>query len=180
VQVSLVLTLIGPDRPGIVERLARLLSAHDGNWLESRMAHLAGQFAGILRVEVDAARAEALAAALGALEPEGLRVHVAREPEAAPRQGRHTVRLELVGNDRPGIVREICRVLTARDVNIEELVTECDDAPMAGGRLFRAAAELRVPRGVALDDLHRELEALASDLMVEIQLDNPGVTLPEA
>jgi glycine cleavage system regulatory protein len=180
VQVSLVLTLIGPDRPGIVERLARLLAAHQGNWLESRMAHLAGQFAGILRVDVPAARADELAAALEALGPEGLRVHVVQEQETLPRAGRHTVRLELVGNDRPGIVRDICRVLTERNVNIEELVTECEDAPMAGGRLFRAAAELRVPRGVTLDELHRELEALASDLMVEIQLDSPGVTLPEA
>jgi glycine cleavage system regulatory protein len=173
VHVSLVLTLIGPDRPGIVGRLARLLASHEGNWLESRMAHLAGQFAGILRADVPAERADELTAALAALEAEGLRVAVARDADAPQRPGRHTVRLELVGNDRPGIVRDIFRVLAERDVNVEELVTECEDAPMTGGRLFRAAAELRVPRGLTLDELHRTLEALANDLMVEIHLDDP-------
>ncbi len=45
---DLVLTLIGPDRPGLVEAVAEPIAAHGGNWLESRMAHLAGQFAGIV------------------------------------------------------------------------------------------------------------------------------------
>ena len=57
---DLVLTLIGADRPGLVESLAKRVAAHRGNWVESRMAHLAGQFAGILRVEVPAANVRSL------------------------------------------------------------------------------------------------------------------------
>ena len=49
---DLVLTLIGSDRPGLVEAVAEVIAGHGGNWLESRMAHLAGKFAGILRVEI--------------------------------------------------------------------------------------------------------------------------------
>ena len=51
---NLVLTLIGPDRPGLVEAVAQPIAANGGNWLESRMAHLGGKFAGILRVDVPA------------------------------------------------------------------------------------------------------------------------------
>src|SRR5512142_2859395 len=121
---DLVLTLIGPDRPGLVEAVAEPIAAHGGNWLESRMAHLAGQFAGILRVEVPDANAAALAAALRALETQGLRLTLETGPGAAAPAARPTRVVELVGLDRPGIVREISRVLAERGVNIEELVTD--------------------------------------------------------
>ena len=49
----LILTIIGEDKPGIVESLAEVIADHSGNWLESSMSHLAGKFAGILRVGVD-------------------------------------------------------------------------------------------------------------------------------
>jgi glycine cleavage system regulatory protein len=49
---SLVLTVIGADRPGLVETLAQTIAEHGASWLESRMAHLAGHFVGLLRVSV--------------------------------------------------------------------------------------------------------------------------------
>lgn len=169
-QVSLVLTVIGPDRPGIVEQLAQTIAAHEANWLESRMAHLAGQFAGILRARVPASHADRLERALVALGPTGLRITVARDAATEEPDERLRLSLELVGHDRPGIVRDISGVLAARGVNVEELATECEAAPMSGGVLFRATAELRAPRGVTLDELHRALEELASDLMVDVTL----------
>ena len=65
--VFLVITVIGDDQPGLVEQLSTTISGHGGNWLESSMSHLAGKFAGILKVAVPAARAEELKAALGSL-----------------------------------------------------------------------------------------------------------------
>ena len=93
---DLVLTLIGPDRPGIVEAVAEPIAAHGGNWLESRMAHLGGQFAGILRVEVPDANAAALAEALRKLEQRGLRVTVESEPRPPAAPARRTYVLDLV------------------------------------------------------------------------------------
>jgi glycine cleavage system regulatory protein len=168
---SLVLTLLGPDRPGLVEAMAALIARHGGNWLESRMASLAGEFAGILRVEVDDERAPALESALRSLEADqGLAILVksARETERAA--GR-LLALELVGTDRPGIVREISQALAAKGVNVEELETECTSAPMTGETLFRARALLRLPRGAAEDELQRSVEAIAEDLMVDVTIE---------
>ena len=86
--IALVLTLIGPDRPGIVDSVSEVVAAHGGNWLESRMAHLAGKFAGVLCVEVADDQAAALEDALSRLDVDG--------PEAAPavnahRVGRHRI-----------------------------------------------------------------------------------------
>ena len=91
---DLVLTLLGPDRPGIVELVAGVIAAHGGNWLESRMSHLAGKFAGILRAEVPTERVAAATVALAALETRGLRViaETAARAGGAPAEQAHGVR----------------------------------------------------------------------------------------
>lgn len=171
---DLVLTLIGPDRPGLVEAVAAPIAAHGGSWVESRMAHLAGQFAGILRVEVPDAEAAALAEALRRLEVRGLRVTVERAPGAAQALApRRTFVVDLVGLDRPGIVREISRVLAERGVNIEELVTDRGPAPMSAELLFRSRARVVVPPGLDAGELRARLEKVAADLMVQVTLAEP-------
>jgi glycine cleavage system regulatory protein len=166
---SVVLTVIGPDRPGIVELLATTIAAHSGNWEQSRMAHLAGQFAGILRVTVAHDNVNALHRALDGLASSGLRVvseaSATREPGAL-----RAYRLSLVGDDREGIVRDISRALSVREINVEELDTHCESAPMSGEQLFHASALLHVPANIELDELRKTLEGLADDLMVELKL----------
>ena len=167
---SLVVTVIGNDRPGIVERLSEVVLAAGANWEESRMARLAGKFAGILRISV-AANADALASALRALTSDGLTVVVEGSAEG-PAETLRTVRLELVGNDHPGIIRDISKVLAQHQVNIEELETGVSGAPMTGEQLFRARVQLRLPAAVTTDWLRSRLEALAGELMVDVALDD--------
>jgi glycine cleavage system regulatory protein len=165
-----VLTVIGRDKPGIVEILAGTVAAHEANWTESRMAQLAGQFAGILRASVPERKADGLISALEQLEAQGLKVVIQKSAEEEVRDERLALTLELVGNDRAGIVRDISRALAQRRVNVEDLTTECHAAPMSGGMLFKATAQLRTPRTVSLDELRDTLEQLANDLMVDITL----------
>lgn len=169
--ISLVMTVIGEDRPGLVDSVAKLISDHGGNWLESRMSHLAGQFAGILRVQLASEDVEKLKASLKSLEGEGLRVMIATETGARASGPVRVLRLELVGQDRPGIVREISQALAARGVNVEELNTECASAPMSGEVLFKAEALLQIPAATSLDELRGDMETIASDLMVDILLE---------
>ncbi len=168
-RTSLVLTVIADDKPGVVKQLADHVLASGANWEESRMARLAGKFAGILRVSVDADRADALTARLTTSIP-GLTVVVERSGDR-PEHGYGTLRLELLGNDHPGIIRDISRILAQHQVNIEELETDLTSAPMSGDTLFRARAHLRTPPSLTLDQLRSELEALAGELMVDLTLE---------
>ena len=165
---TLVMTLIGDDRPGLVEALARTVSAHEGSWLESRMARLGGKFAGILRVSVPADNVDPLLETLRALDAQGLRV--TSECGTAPEQRSQPVRLELMGADHLGIVRDISALLTSQHINVDEFTTDCEPAPMSGQPLFKATALLHLPPGVSEDELRSSLENLASDLMVDISL----------
>jgi glycine cleavage system regulatory protein len=165
----LVLTVIAQDQPGLVERIAQCISEHGGNWLESRMSRMAGQFAGILRVDVPLEAHAKLVSALEELNSQGIRVLLAAGgSEPAPTW--QSIRLELVGNDRPGIVRDITRLLSSQGVNLESLQTEVVPAPMSGELLFQAQALLAVPQSLPLEQLQSHLETLADDLMVELKL----------
>jgi glycine cleavage system regulatory protein len=167
--IDLVLTLIGPDRPGIVDDVSEVVAANGGNWLESRMAHLAGKFAGVLCVEVADDQAPALEAALGRLGASGLHVIVERSAPAETAPLRVT-EIELLGLDRPGLVHEISELLATHGINVEDLSTDRPAAAHSGAHMFHAHIRAAVPAGVDMTELHRGLERLAADLMVEIRL----------
>ena len=167
--VSLILTVIGDDRPGLVGELAQVISAHQGNWLQSSMAQLAGKFAGIVEVSVDEAQADALRNALGQLA--GLKVTVESAlPQKSALTGRR-LKLALVGHDRIGIVREVSQVLAHHAVNVESLETHTSSAPMSAAVLFHAIAELTAAPDLDVAALTGELERISNDLMVDITLD---------
>ena len=170
---TLVMTIIAADRPGLVDRVATCVADHGGNWLESRMCHLGGRFAGIARVEVPAEKLTGLKRALHGLEADGLRV-VVESGAGAVSGGGVSATLELVGNDRPGILRSVTGVLAAHGVNVEELSSECVPAPMGGGDLFQARARVLVPSGVKLETVRADLEKIAQDLMVDLKLQPVG------
>jgi glycine cleavage system regulatory protein len=169
-QRALVMTIIGPDRPGLVDSVASLVAEHGGNWLESRMSRLGGQFAGILRVEVPGEKESALIAALRKLDAQGLTVVVhSDQPEPVSAPARQSL-LEIVGQDRPGIVRQISHVLASFGINVEELHTECASAAMSGETLFRARARISLPESCNATEVRQKLERIAEDLIVEISL----------
>ena len=141
------------------------------------MAHLAGQFAGILRASVPDGNAAALRTALQGLAAHGLQVVVTRSSTDAPATEARWLVLDLVGNDHPGIIRDLAHTLAQRGINIDELQSACMSAPMTGGMLFKATARLRVPQEVAVTDLQTTLEQLAHDLMVDITLEGLPVSL---
>lgn len=165
-QTTLVMTVIGADRTGLVEAVAKGVAEHGGNWLESRMCRLGGEFAGIVRITVPKAQRQALEAALGKLV--GLTIVVRGDEPVQSGAPAVMVSLEVMGQDRPGIVREITRALSAQSINVEELATECVSAPMSGEALFQARAKISVPANVPLDKLRQSLESGLAGLTVEL------------
>lgn len=165
----LVLTVIAEDQPGLVERVAKCIADHGGNWLDSRMSRMAGQFAGILRIAVPADAHAALTDALRQLESQGIRVVFAHSGDVPERSWR-MIQLHLVGNDRAGIVRDITRLLAGHGINVESLDTDVSPAAMTNELLFHADARLAVPAELSLDELQQHLETLADELMVELRL----------
>jgi glycine cleavage system regulatory protein len=164
---NLILTVIGDDRTGLISELSAVISAHQGNWVESAMSHLAGKFAGIVRVAVPKANEVALQTALSGLT--GLIVNAESSGETVPSKGRR-LKLSLVGHDRIGIVREVSQVLARHAVNVEELTTRTASAPMSAEILFYADAELLAGPDLDTRALAADLERISGELVVDIEL----------
>lgn len=165
---QLVITIVGKDHPGIVESLSAVVAQHDGNWLSSSMSNLAGQFAGIIEVTVADDRREALAAAFNELPGLKVRSVVGDTPTEV---GEFPMaELEVVGSDHPGIVKRLTKVLKDNGVNLLQFATWTESAPNSGEELFRAVAEFEMFPALDMESLKADLEELAEDIAVDIEL----------
>jgi glycine cleavage system regulatory protein len=162
----LVMTVIGPDRPGLVEELSKTIATHGGSWLESRMANLAGHFTGLLRVECPDDRHEELLSSLQGLT--NLTIHVAEEL-AGLDGNKKTLRFDVVANDRPGIVQQLASAIARTGGNVEDLTSSLESAPHAGHPVFRATGSVTVPADFEYVTLFAALEGLSPDLSVSVE-----------
>jgi glycine cleavage system transcriptional repressor len=179
-----VLSAIGADRVGIVDDLAALVFERGGNIEESKMAVLGGEFAVMMLVSMEAAVLDGFVAGTRELESKlslkiGVKGTRKDEREDTPRedsglsaggQGRPYT-LETVSLDGKGIVRAVSAVLRAYGINIEDLETSTERAPLTGAPLFRMKANIVLGREVVVAALRRELEELqaAQDLDIVLQ-----------
>lgn len=167
---DLVLTVIARDRPGLIKALSQTIDAHGGNWVDSQMARLAGEFAGILRLSVPEENVSALETDLGKLGDAGIWVTIRRGHEDSMRIGRR-VRLEMTGVDHPGIIHEISTVLASMEISIDAMETRIFAGSMSGEAMFEARVDIILPDGLDENELRRTLEEITHDLMIEIELD---------
>lgn len=163
---TLVATLIGPDKTGLVKQLATLIKQHHGSWQASAMSELAGYFAGIVEIRVPEEHSESLTHALSELPD--FQVQLV-EGSHQPPQGQ-TLRLTVTANDRLGIVDEVTDILNQLNISVKTLKTDSHPAPITGIMLFEANSTLTLPHGQTLNDLQTRLEALSDDLVVDIDL----------
>jgi len=166
---SVILSVIGSDRPGLTEALAGAVLSAGGNWLESHLSRLGGLYVGSVLVELAADRIDELRAAVRAVDAHGLEVRIAPAVEGPGVFG-EALHFSLVGQDRPGIVRQVTGILRGLDVNIESFDTRISTEPHSGAPLFHMEARLRLPPGLSAAGVQAALEEISGEIMVDISL----------
>ena len=171
---SLVITVLAEDRPGLVSSLSEVLNGHHANWMESRMTRLAGKFAGLLQVSVADEHLAALTEALQALQTDDLLIQVEKTKSTKINSDANSdievtlLKLELLGQDRPGIIEDVTSKLATLNVNIEEMSSEQRVASMSNEMLFFAELSLRIPESITPEDVQDALEEMSDQLMVDL------------
>ncbi len=171
---SMVISVLGNDSPGLVKSLSKIIVAHNGDWIESQMASLAGKFAGILRVDLPAEQHADFQAALQNSKALGLSVIFEESSTAGATPAENQFEIELIGQDQPGIVHRISSVLAQIHANVDELHTEVIEASMSGENLFKANIKIHIASDVEPSDIRALLEDLANELIVDIELLEAG------
>jgi len=169
-QASLVITILGPDQVGLVKSLSEVLNQYKGSWTESRMTHLGGKFAGLLEVSVPKDEVENLTTALQSLQTDTFKIMVDQCCEVPTSKSTHSLSLEILGQDRPGIILDITQQLATLKVNIEELESEVKPASISGGDLFSAKLKLGLPESVSSEEVQDLIESMSDQFMVDIDI----------
>ena len=175
---ELVVTAVGPDRPGIASDFTGHVHAAGANLADSRMMNLRGHFALIALVEGNADVLESLkrrlresAASLALTFEFSAAPGSARSsPEAEARKG-VPFRLKTYSMDQPGIVHKVTTFLREQHINVEELETGLESAPFMGTPVFTMELVMLVPPSANVKALRRSLEELGDTLNCDIDLD---------
>jgi len=172
-----ILSVVGSDRPGLTSALAGAVLGAGGNWLESHLSQLGGLYVGSVLVALAPERLEALREAVGRVDDEGLTVRIAPAREgaaAAATTAGPLLQLDLVGQDRPGIVNEVTAALGGLGANIETFRTWVVAEPHSGAPMFHMAATLALPAGLAAEAVQGALEDISAEILVDIALTPAG------
>lgn len=167
---NLVITVISDDKPGIVKQLANTVAEHGGNWLESRLSHLAGKFAGVIRISAEPDKLDALEQALSNLGSQHIRVSMEESSDTPTGNIQRQAAFKALGPDRAGIVLEIAQAFAQYNINVEEFNTNCSSMPYSGDPLFEAEGLIQLPESADLHDLSEQLERIADHLAIDIRI----------
>ena len=161
----MILTVMADDKTGIVENISDIVASEKGNWLDSRLAHMSGKFAGIIKINCVDSNVEQLKAKLSNLKNDGILIQC--EMAQTTQKDLTGIKIEITSHDRKGIVKEVTTTLAGLRVNILELHTRCYQAPMSAEVMFGAVLDLQMPQGIDFESVETALEALSSELMVD-------------
>ncbi|WP_415926394.1 glycine cleavage system protein R [Ningiella sp. W23] len=161
---AMVLSVVGKDRPGLVEDIAKCVNKADGNWLKSSFCHLSGHFAGFVEVMLPSAQHNALVQACHALS--SLQITLMPASVESQQDAQELV-MTLTANDRKGIINDISHCLASLNINITEMETTCESAPNWGNQIFSAKIKLAAPPSLSSDDVKESIEQITDDLVVE-------------
>jgi len=165
---SLILNISSHDRPGIMSRLSTVITDGGGNWLESRMARLAGQFVGIVCIDCKKEDESALRASLEFLAKEGIHVQALGPGDLSDYPFTRHIRIDIFGNDRPGIVSQLTKAISCAGANIEEINTSIESAAMSGQTIFHACGTICLPDSCEDETVISAIEAISDDLTIEV------------
>jgi glycine cleavage system regulatory protein len=166
-KTKVILSIVGSDRPGLTQAVAQAVLSAGGNWLESHLSRLAGKYVGSVLVELDRSSLPSLYEAVVAVDAAGLQVIIVPSGVDTPLSG-NALLLEVVGNDRPGIVHEVTTALADLRVNVEDLSTCLENSSWSGGRLFRLSGRITLPEFVSVDVVRDALEDISGEIMVDL------------
>jgi glycine cleavage system transcriptional repressor len=167
----LIISAIGPDRVGLVQKISGFINEIGANIEDSKMAVFCGEFAIIMLITGDEA-------ALGEIESRqselgshtGLSIFTRRPTERRPIESLLPCKLIASSLDHPGIVYRLTSALSEAGINIESMETKTYNAPMSATPMFRFEARLAVPANTNLPRLRSRFQTIGEEENIDIEI----------
>ena len=164
----LVISAVGSNRDGLVDALAKAIKDAGCNILDSRMAVLGGEFSmmlllvgawdAIVKVEGTLPRLEA---------KHGIKFVSKRTEARKPGPSLMPYAVDVVSSDHSGIVYDIAKFFSDREIGIEDMYTSSYPAVHSGTRMFSLHMTLSVPTNNSIATLRGEFMDLCDNLNLD-------------
>lgn len=167
-QNLLVISALGRDRPGIVDKLSKAAADNDCNIVDSRMTVLGGEFAIIMLLSGNWNAIAKVEGSLPTLAKELDMTIISRRTEARATQANLLpYSVQVVALDHPGIVHQIANFFASQDINIQDLYTDTYYAPHTGTPMFALSMTVDVPSRVHIATLREQFMVFCDELNLD-------------
>lgn len=167
----LILSAVGPDQVGLVEKISQFIARHDCNIEDSKMAVFCGEFAVILLISGDGANLVSIARDYRQIETDtGLSISIKTPSIRKAAVASLPYQLTASCMDHPGIVYHLSGVLSSMGINIESMETKTYAAPVSGTPIFRLEASLSVPAHTNIAALRERFADIQREENIDIEL----------
>lgn len=151
---QLVLSALGADQPGLVNEISQHVLALGLNIEDSRMSVLGGEFAFMLLVSGEESVLQKLIDSTSDIEKKFTDLTF-NSKYTHPKQHQpclsYTVNVHAL--DHQGIVHNLARFFSDRNINIENLNTNSYAAPHTGSKMFSVDLSLSIPENTSINQL---------------------------
>lgn len=168
---QLILTAIGPDQVGLVEKISEFISRQGCNIEDSKMAVFCGEFAVIVLISGDGNNLVKIGRDYREIETEtGLAISIKTPLKRPPAAAFLPYKLTASCMDHPGIVYQISAVLSSLGINIESMETKTYAAPVSGTPIFQLEADLAVPARTNINQLRARFAEIQREENIDVDL----------
>ncbi len=162
-KLFIIVSITGTDQDGFFNDLTVKTRALGGKWLANKFAHLDGQFAALLKLEIEQDKLDDFKEVLNTYE--NIQVSYKDTTDASEAQGK-PVKLTLEGEDRSGLTSDVTHLLTEQDVKVEHFESRRYPITELGTDVFEAHLDLLLPASLSIESLKKHLEGLAGRMRV--------------
>ncbi|MFL2988539.1 MAG: glycine cleavage system protein R [Candidatus Neomarinimicrobiota bacterium] len=163
---KLIISANGPDRKGIVSEISSIISNHSANIETSKMIRLEKEFAMLILIEVEESKNEVLSNALNQIP--GLFVNLINTKNNLDILYENKLHLYINGADNEGIVYSFSNLLSELEINIDEVNTKIENAPMSATPLFMMDLVIGSKSKINIQKINEKLNVIAEKLGVEV------------
>lgn len=156
-QNYLIISAIGHDKPGIVQKISKIVLDNGCGIEDSRMMVLGGEFSVIMMTSGNWNHIAKLENAVKAAAAElDLAVTLTRTERRETKPTLMPYAVEVVAIDHPGIVHHVTDFFSRRQINIEDLSTDSYHAAHTGTPMFSMNIAIDVPSELSLSELRMQ------------------------
>ncbi|GAA5189100.1 glycine cleavage system protein R [Ferrimonas gelatinilytica] len=158
-----IISVIGPDLPGILKQLTEVTHDRGGRWINSKICNMDGRFMALIKIDVPKEGQNALQSALQQLNDVEVTIHPLSPP---PKHDAVSAAFRIDADDRPGLINDISQLMASHSINIDQLESHRLGVSDTGQSLFTAKLQVTLPAELDPASLARELEGLHEHIVV--------------